>query len=105
MTIEISGVLGKSVQDSVDSSKVNSTGPNGGGHKAAATPSSGGGDKVSLTSSAMQLQALEERIADLPVVDVQKVSDVQRALATGTLDVNEENAANNLLQIEKSYSS
>jgi len=105
MTIEISGVPSKSIQDSVDSSKVTSTSTNGGNHNAAATPSSGGGDKVSLTSSAMQLQALEERIAELPVVDVQRVSDVQRALATGTLDVNEENAANNLLQIEKSYSS
>lgn len=106
MTIEISGIPSKSIQDTADRSSVNATNANGSNQKAPVTStSSGGDDTVSLTSSAMQLQALEDRIAELPVVDVQRVSDVQRALATGTLDVNEENAANNLLEIEKSFSS
>jgi len=103
MTIEIGGVLGKSIQDAGDKSSVSAT--NNGNQKAAAAASrTGGGDKVSLTSSAMQLRELEDRIADLPVVDVQRVSAVQRAMATGTLEVNEADAATNLLEIETSFS-
>lgn len=104
MTIEISGVPGKPIQDTGDKSSVTAT-TAGNNQKAPATPSSSGGnDRVSLTDSAMQLRALEDRIAELPVVDVQRVSDVQRALATGTLELSEENAANNLLEMEKSFS-
>ncbi len=106
MTIEISGVPGKPIQDAGDSSNVNATATKGSNRQAPATPSSkGGNDKVSLTDSAMQLRALENRIADLPVVDVQRVSDVQRALATGTLELSEADAANNLVEMEKSFSS
>jgi negative regulator of flagellin synthesis FlgM len=106
MTIEISGVPGKQIQDSGDKSGVTATTNNGGGNQPAPAANSGSGkDTVSLTSSAMQLQALEDRIAELPVVDVQKVSDVQRALATGTMQLSEADAANNLLEIEKSFSS
>lgn len=102
MTIEISGVPGKPIQDTGDSSRLTTTGNNG--QKAPATTTSGGNDRVSLTSSAMQMRALEDRIAELPVVDVQRVSDVQRALATGTLELSEADAANNLLEIEKGFS-
>ncbi len=104
MTIEISGVPGKPIQDSGDSSNVTATSTNGKQNAPATTPSSGGSDRVSLTDSAMQLRALEDRIAELPVVDVQRVSDVQRALATGTLELSEADAANNLLEMEKSFS-
>ena len=102
MTIEIGGVPGKSIQDTGDKSSV--TGSNNSQTAPATTSRSGGGDKVSLTSSAMKLRELEDRIADLPVVDVQRVSDVQRAMATGTLELSEAEAAANLLEIEKSFS-
>ncbi len=103
MTIEIGGVSGKPIQDTGDKSSV--TASNNSNPKAPTTTSgSGGGDKISLTSSAMKLRELEDRIADLPVVDVQRVSDVQRAMATGTLELSEADAANNLLEIEKSFS-
>ncbi len=105
MTIEIGGVPGKAIQDAGDNSSVSAAHNNN--QKAPATSSSsssGGSDKVSLTASAMQLRELENRIADLPVVDVQRVSDVQRAMATGTMEINEADAANNLLEIEKSFS-
>jgi len=102
MTIEIGGVAGKSIQDTGDKSNV--TGSNNSQTASATTSMSGGGDKVSLTSSAMKLRELEDRIADLPVVDVQRVSDVQRAMATGTLELSEADAAANLLEIEKSFS-
>ncbi len=102
MTIEIGGVPGKSIQDTGGKRNVSAT--NNNQRAPAAASRSGGGDKVSLTSSAMQLRELEDRIADLPVVDVQRVSDVQRAMATGTLELSEADAATNLLEIEKSFS-
>ncbi len=104
MTIEISGVPGKPIQDSGEKSSVTATNAKG-GNPAPAAKSGSGNDTVSLTSSAMQLRALEDRIAELPVVDVQRVSDVQRALATGTMELREADAANNLLEMEKSFSS
>ena len=103
MTIEIGGVPGKPVQDTSDKSSVTATADSN--HKAPATASgSGGSDRVSLTSSATKLRELESRISELPVVDIQRVSDVQRALATGTLELSEADAAHNLLEIEKSFS-
>lgn len=103
MTIEIGGVAGKLIQDAGDKSSVTAT-RNGSQKTSATTSGSGGDDQVSLTSSAMKLRELESMIADLPVVDVQKVSDVQRAMATGTLELNEADAAENLLETEKSFS-
>ncbi len=102
MTIEIGGVPGKSIQDTGDKSNISAT--NNTQRAPAAASRSGGDDKVSLTSTAMQLRELEDRISDLPVVDVQRVSDVQRAMATGTLELSEADAATNLLEIEKSFS-
>lgn len=103
MTIEIGGVPGKSIQDTGDNGNLTAT--RSSNQKAPATASgSGGSDRVSLTSSAMKLRELEARISELPIVDVQRVSDVQRALATGTLELSEADAAANLLEIEKSFS-
>ncbi len=103
MTIEIGGITGKPIQDAGDKSGISAT--RSGNQKSPATsPGTGGSDRVSLTSSAMKLRELEARISELPVVDVQRVSDVQRALATGTLEVSEDDAASNLLEIEKSFS-
>ncbi|MEJ2529111.1 MAG: flagellar biosynthesis anti-sigma factor FlgM [Gammaproteobacteria bacterium] len=103
MTIEIGGVSGKPIQETGDKSNVTAT-PNGNQKTPAKSSGSGGSDMVSLTSSAMQLRELEDRISDLPVVDVQRVSDVQRSLATGTLELSEADAAANLIEIEKSFS-
>ncbi|MCP3671669.1 MAG: flagellar biosynthesis anti-sigma factor FlgM [Gammaproteobacteria bacterium] len=105
MTIEIGGVPGKAIQDAADKSNVSTTRNSNSNQGApATTSSSGGSDTISLTASAVQLRELEEKVANLPVVDVQRVSDVQRAMATGTLEVSEADAANNLLEIEKSFS-
>jgi negative regulator of flagellin synthesis FlgM len=103
MTIEIGGVSGKPIQESGDKNNVSAT-HNSSQKTPAKSSGSGGGDTVSLTSSATQLRELETRISDLPVVDVQRVSDVQRALATGTLELSEADAATNLIEIEKSFS-
>ena len=65
MTIEISGVPGKPVQDTGEKSSVSATTTNRGSSKAPASTHTSGNDTVSLTSSAMKLHALEDRIAEL----------------------------------------
>lgn len=62
------------------------------------------GDTVSLTDSATRLRELEAQIASLPIADAQRVSDVQRSLATGTFIFEPEDAAENLLAQERQFS-
>ena len=69
-------------------------------------PASSGGaarsDSVSLTGTAAQLQQLESRIAQMPVVDAQLVEEVQRQLATGSFRVDPDSSASKLLTMETS---
>ena len=59
-------------------------------------------DSVSLTSIAAQLQQLEGRITQMPVVDARLVEEVQRQLATGSFVLDPESSANKLIIMEKS---
>ena len=59
-----------------------------------------GGDQLKLSSQAAQLQALEAEIANLPVVDTQRVQDVQRTLATGSFQVEPARVADKVLTFE-----
>lgn len=69
------------------------------GGNTAKTPNATG-DEVRLSSQASQLQALESEIANLPVVDTQRVQDVQRTLATGSFEVQPARVADKMLQFE-----
>ncbi len=57
-------------------------------------------DTFSMTNRAAQLQRLEAQIENLPVVDTQRVEDVQRSLATGSFEVQPARVADKLLQFE-----
>lgn len=57
-------------------------------------------DTLSLTNEAAKLKALEAEIADLPVVDTQRVQDVQRSLATGSYEIEPARVADKLLRFE-----
>ena len=59
-------------------------------------------DSVSLTSIGAQLQQLENRIAQMPVVDARLVEEVQRQLATGSFVLDPESSADKLIIMEKS---
>ncbi len=74
------------------------------GGAAAGKSAGAGGDTVSLTVSATRLRELEAQIASLPIADAQRVSDVQRSLATGTFAFEPEDAAENLLAQERQFS-
>jgi negative regulator of flagellin synthesis FlgM len=62
-------------------------------------------DKLSLTSTAVQLRALEDQIAELPVVDTKRVQEVQRSLATGSFQIDPARVADKMLQFEAGLSS
>jgi flagellar biosynthesis anti-sigma factor FlgM len=97
MKIQNDGIAGKSVHQSGKKGKVSSTGSSGSTSSSAPTDSE---DKVSL-SGANRLEELKSQIENLPVVDTQLVSAIQHQLGTGTYEGDDENAATNLIEIEK----
>lgn len=64
------------------------------------TPTRASADTFSMTSKASQMQQLEAQIASLPVVDSQRVSEVQHSLATNTMEVNPARVADKMLSFE-----
>jgi len=102
MGIEINGNGGRAPQEAIEAAKAQSTSPNdtqpraGSGAKTAWS----GTDQLKLSNQAAQLKAMEAEIANLPVVDTQRVQDVQRTLATSTLQVEPAQVAHKLLTFE-----
>lgn len=70
------------------------------GSDASARSSAARGDSVSLTGTASQLQQLESRIRQMPVVDAQLVDEVQRKLSNGSFRIDPESSASKLLAME-----
>ena len=60
-------------------------------------------DKVSLTSTAARLKALEQGLATQPDVDMRKVSEVQTAIANGSYNINPENIADKMMNFEENF--
>jgi len=60
-------------------------------------------DKVSLTNTAAKLKALEQKLASQPDVDMNKVSEVQKAIADGKYNVNPEHVADKMMSFEKNF--
>jgi len=102
MGIEINGNGGRAPQEAIEAAKAQSTSTNdtqpraGSGAKTA----SSGTDQLKLSNQAAQLKAMEAEIANLPVVNTQRVQDVQRTLATSTLQVEPAQVAHKLLTFE-----
>ena len=57
-------------------------------------------DKISLTDTLSRLQKLEQRLADLPVVDSQRVEALKKAIAEGSYKVDADRVAQELLALE-----
>ena len=60
-------------------------------------------DTVSLTQTASQLQQLENTIADLPVVDTQRVESIRQSIASGSFEIDSARVADKLLNFEQSF--
>ena len=102
MAIEISGSKGRPPLEAADAGKSQATAPTKNkapaGNAGKSAPS--GGHQLKLSSQAAQLQALEAEIANLPVVDTQRVSDVQQTLATGSFEIQPARVADKVLTFE-----
>ena len=61
-----------------------------------------GADTVSLTDTAAQLQSIEARLAEVPVVDSQRVDSIRQALNDGAYEINAGSIADKLLAFESS---
>ena len=60
-------------------------------------------DTVSLTNAAAQIQSLQQVIADVPVVDSERVASLKAAIADGSYSVNADELAQNLLSSESLF--
>lgn len=98
MSIDIQGLPGGLVQNAGDSAQTGRTQEQTG---APQQPQAGQTDTVSITDSASRLRQLESTINALPVVDPQRVEDVQLQLATGSYTVDEVASADKLLEMER----
>lgn len=74
--------------------KTGRSGPATGGGEAAG----GAGPRVELSSLGSQLSNIEASLADVPVVDSQRVEEIKTAIAEGRFKVNPELIADRLLQ-------
>lgn len=103
MGIEIRGSTGRPRVESGESQKTGKSAATKGGGKSAAAGSSARAatsDSLNLTDKATQLQALEAQIANLPVVDPQRVEDVQHSLATGSYQPEPQEVADKMIEFE-----
>ncbi len=71
------------------------TNPSGTGSSAPAS------DQVSLTPAAQQLKGLEQQVANLPEVNMEKVQALKEAIQNGTYEVNANSIASKMMSLEK----
>ena len=99
MSFEIQGPTGRSPAEIGDNSTATRK-PGERNAPSATTTPTGSQDRFSLTDQAAQIQALEQQISELPVVDTQRVAGVQQAIESGDLRINAESVANKILELE-----
>jgi negative regulator of flagellin synthesis FlgM len=102
MGIEISGNNSRPLGNTQESGKSQATAAPAGASRGGAPgkTSTAGGDQLQLSSQAEQLKALEAEIANLPVVDTQRVQDVRHTLATGSFQIEPAEVADKMLEFE-----
>ncbi len=57
-------------------------------------------DSVTLTNPAINLNKLEESIAHLPIVDMQKVEEVKQQIKDGSYTINPDKIAQRFIEME-----
>ena len=68
------------------------------GSTSGATGAAGSGPRVELSNLGSQLAGIEASLADVPVVDVQRVEEIKLAIAEGRFKVNPDVIADRLLE-------
>lgn len=69
---------------------------------ASAGTSGDGSQNVQITGTARQLADLEQKIRDLPAVNLERVSQLRAAIEQGTYTVKPQHIADQLMSIERS---
>ena len=65
---------------------------------AGTSAANGGGPRIELSSLGSQLAGIEASLADVPVVDVQRIDEIKLAISEGRFKVNSEVIADKLLE-------
>jgi negative regulator of flagellin synthesis FlgM len=99
MAIEINSLSSRNLKSLGKSGQAQRSSQPGGSHAASSASRK---DRFDLTGSAGKLKELEGRIANMPIVDAQKVEAVQQALATGSFTIDPQTAAEKMLVMELS---
>lgn len=97
MTDKINNISGPINGNNLQNSSKGTSNSNVSGSESANVASSG---KVDI-SSAQTLDKIRESLASEPVIDRQKVESVKQALQDGTYNINSENIATKLIEIEQ----
>ena len=101
MSIDIQGLPGGLVQSAGDSTQSAAVAPTQQQTAERQSQAVQSPDTVNLTESATRLRSVQESLNDLPVVDSQRVENVQLQLATGTFSVDPVSTADKLLESER----
>ncbi|MCU7893431.1 MAG: flagellar biosynthesis anti-sigma factor FlgM [Candidatus Thiodiazotropha sp. (ex Ustalcina ferruginea)] len=101
MAVEINSLSSGNLKGTGDSGLVTRSGLPGGKRSATSTTSTRK-DHFNMTGSAGRLLELEGRIAQMPIVDGQKVEAVKLALANGSFTIDPQTAADKMLAMELS---
>ncbi len=97
MTDKISNINGPINGNNLQNTSKGAGSTNVSGSESANTTSTGNVD----ISSAQTLDKIRESLASEPVIDRQKVESVKQALQDGTYNINSENIATKLIEIEQ----
>jgi len=102
MSIHIGGVLGKTIQSTSESKKSDKSSRTKGGQAATDVEAT---DRLNLTNEATKLQTISNHLSTLPMVDAERVSNVQLALATGKFHIEPIETADHIIEQEKELAS
>lgn len=78
-------------------------GGSGNQHNAAAAQQGVDSDRLSLTDTASQLQALQQKIAALPQVDASRVQAIKSAIENGSYQVDSQELARKMIDLEGGF--
>ncbi len=68
---------------------------------AAQSPDQKSADSLTLTDSVMNLKKLEDSIAQLPIMDIQKVERIQNQIKDGSYQIDAEKIADRIIEMER----
>lgn len=99
---EISNI--KSVnQNAVTSRGVDAANGRAADAKSASASNAAPTDTVSLTNAATQLQAVQQNLADVSVVNNDRVESIKAAIADGSYQIDSNKLAQNLIDFEQQF--